>query len=227
MTRKAYISYSRRSDSSLIPIIIEENEARTNGWEILYDETDLETERSIEAFEEKLSESGQVIFLLSQGYFESHYCVSELLKTYRKRAKDLLPIIIFISGYTPDSLSEEEVVEFWKQQGKSEIAQELPNALAWLLGKFNSEKGNWDTLFSVCAGENDSDIVKKALDSLVENRSPRFMHFSCDEKNIKIDEKIRGVIRENGFRPVRGSSRQCRGDRLPAYLCQSRALAGY
>ena len=210
MTRKAYISYSRGADHTLKHRL---REKQPPGWEICFDETALGTERSIEAFEDELSEADQVIFFLSRAYFQSYYCVSELLKIYAKRAKELLPVIVFVGKTRSGDITEAAVTAYWKhpdhKNRQPEHIKELPNALAWLLGRFNDTAGNWDTFFLV-TDDHVGDPAPVVLAGLEADRKPRFSHMASAAKQTAIRKTVDDLLSGDRYDRLR--------DKVDAYL---------
>ncbi len=174
-TRKAYISYSHEADKFLNLRKLLRAHA-PNGWEIRYDETEPVADRSISAFEHEVSEANQIIFFLSDAYLKSIYCIRELLKTYNKRAGELLPIVIFVGGLEPKGMRTKEIVNEWHGKPEKERPdgiEDLDLALAWLLGPYDEKANNWDTLFFVFDG-NDQGIEEKVSNALQCPRKPRY-----------------------------------------------------
>ena len=188
MTGKAYISYSRRSENSFKDRLRTAVSDSDVPWEICFDETALGIERSIGAFTQELSDADQIIFLLSAGYFQSHYCIDELVASHTKRAKDLLPIIVFTRDFQPDHLKPDDVIQQWEAR-----CPEISLALTWLLGKYDPQKNNWDTLFPV---ERDSgeETVQQVIELLEEKRIPSFRYFSVNDKQQQITQKVKKVL---------------------------------
>lgn len=194
MTRKAYISYTRRADHSLKDCLRNNS---PEGWEIRFDETALEEDRSIRGFEEEVSEADQVIFLLSEEYFESIYCIRELLKTYEKRARELLPIVVFVAGCQPNQVSEDAIVDYWNRQAEQRRPEDMENlrlACAWLLGRHDPQANGWDTLFNVFSGNNHQEIIEKVAASSQNMRRPRFSLPSSIDRRTRIREEVKRII---------------------------------
>ena len=239
-TRKAYISYSRRSDYSFIKTLLDVagagNQLRSivvesprdpavcpltqdesenidlDQWDLIYDEKGLDAFGSIKGFMEELSEGEQVIILLSKGYFQSPYCMTELLSIYHKRAGDLVPIVVFVDGFKPSDLSIDEILAYWEQRRNdlekeekdkeakhaAQVHQYLRPALAWLLGRYDEEHGGWNTLFPVmdAAGGNE-DIARWVLGKISAKRKPRYPYLSAKARCYHAKAAIERILAKN------------------------------
>ncbi len=239
-TRKAYISYSRRSDYSFIQTLLDvagaEDQLRSivvesshhptvcpltkdqpenidlDQWDLIYDEKGLDAFGSIRGFMDELSEGEQVIFLLSKGYFESPYCMTELLSIYHKRAGDLVPVVVFVDGFKPSDLSIDEILAYWEkrredlqqaEKGKEarhagQVLRYLRAALAWLLGRYDEEHGGWNTLFPVmeAAGDNE-DIARWVLGKISAKRKPRYPYLSARARRYHAKAAIERILAKN------------------------------
>ncbi len=173
--KHVYVSYSRRSDYSFIQkllsvigneaclrslVVPKEDQGRMetladnppnnidlDQWQLIYDENGLPAFGSIQGFMDELSEGERIIILLSPGYFQSPYCLTELCLNYSKRAHELIPVVAFVDGYQPSQVSIDSLIGYWKKkqtkaekknkQAKANCCGEficlLPKVLAWLL----------------------------------------------------------------------------------------------
>ena len=242
-TRKAYISYSRRSDYSFIQTLLDvagaENQLRSivakphrdpavcpltkdkpenidlDQWDLIYDEKGLDAFGSIKGFMEELSEGEQVIILLSKGYFQSPYCMTELLSIYHKRAGDLVPIVAFVDGFSPSDLSIDVILTYWEkrredlqQAGKGKEARHagqvlryLRPALTWLLGRYDEEHGGWNTLFPVMeAAEGNEDIARWVLGKISAKRKPRYPYLSARVRRYQAKAAIEKILAKNSMK---------------------------
>ena len=238
-TRKAYISYSRRSDYSFIQTLLNvagaENQLRSivakshrdpavcpltkdkpenidlDQWDLIYDEKGLDAFGSIEGFMDELSEGERVIILLSEGYFQSPYCMTELLSIYHKRAGGLAPIVAFVGGFKPSDLSIDEILAYWEkrekdlqQAGKDKEARHagqvhryLRSALAWLLGRYDEKHGGWDTIFPVVdAREGEQGAAQQVVQDLSRERKPRYPYFSAKARRYQAKAEIEKILAE-------------------------------
>lgn len=206
MTRKAYISYSRSpAPLDVRPFIRklkEKNQKIDNGWEIEFDEDKVKPGDYIPGFEQQLSQGDQVIFILSSGYFKSVHCIKELLMTYKSQADKLLPNIVFAPGYTPKNLNIDEVLEYWRGEDRMELVLVLPNALAWLLGKYNQDDKFWETYFTVC-NATEENVIDEIIASLDKKQTPRFKHVSVESKEREIKKGIEEIIKSSEFESIR------------------------
>ncbi len=156
-------------------------------WIVLYDENALKPGGSISTFMEKLSEGYKIIILLSPGYFQSIFCVTELLHIYYKRSHEPLPIVVFVDSYKPTDIKPDELINYWRQErneteNKPEKQQlcerfinELPGVLDWLLGEYNEAHENWDILVEVVSTKNpNAAVAKNVLSALETTKKPRF-----------------------------------------------------
>ena len=238
-TRKAYISYSRRSDYSFIKTLFdavgERNQLRSivvesprhpavcpltidepenidlDQWDLIYDEKGLDAFGSIKGFMEELSEGEQVIILLSKGYFQSPYCMTELLSIYHKRAGNLVPIVAFVDGFSPSDLSIDVTLTYWEkrredlqQAGKDkeaghagQVHRYLRSALAWLLGRYDEKHGGWDTIFPVVdATEGEQGAARQVVQDLSRERKPRYPYFSAKARRYQAKAEIEKILAE-------------------------------
>ena len=222
--RKVYVSYSRRDGYTFIQslkqtmepslelrsLVIDGSDSaspciqtlpdqrsdpdRYDNWQLIYDENGLKAFGSIQGFMDELAEGEQIVFLLSKGYFESPYCMTELLAVYAKRAEELMPIVVFVDGFSPGDLQVNELVEYWENQqddaklndGQKRhaavVAQRLPKALAWLLGRYDDAHGGWNTLFPVLTSCDDN-VPEEILKCLKKKpEPPRYRHVSEAKK---------------------------------------------
>ena len=236
-TRKAYISYSRRSDYSFIQTLLDvagaENQLRSivakphrdpavcpltqdepenldlDQWDLIYDENGLEAFGSIKGFMDEVSEGEQVITLLSKGYFQSPYCMTELLSIYHKQAENLVPIVVFVDGFKPSDLSIDEILAFWKKRREdlekeekdkeakhaAQVHQYLRPALAWLLGGYDEKHGGWDTLFPVVdATEGGEGAARQVIQELSRERKPRYPYFSAKERRRQAKGEVEKIL---------------------------------
>ncbi len=238
-TRKAYISYSRRSDYSFIQALLDvagaENQLRSivvepsrdpavfpltkeepenidlDQWDLIYDEKGLDAFGTTEGFMEELSEGERVIILLSKGYFQSPYCMTELLTIYHKRAGNLVPIVAFVDGFSPSDLSIDVFLKYWEkrredlqQAGKDKEARHagqvhryLRPALAWLLGRYDEKHGGWDTIFPVVdATEGERGAAQQMVQELSRERKPRYPYFSAKERRRQAKDEVEKILAE-------------------------------
>ncbi len=235
-TQSVYVSYSRRADYSFIQtllakfgtttalqsLVAPESASASIGtlteqtpdnrdldqWALIYDENGLDAFGSISGFMEQLSEAQAVVILLSPGYFQSPYCLTELLLLYTKRADDLLPIVVFVDGYQPDSVNSAELAEYWDQQRQdqennnevaaakrySEFNRMLPAMLAWLLGSFDTQMQGWDTLLPVIVADNQQIAAEQVSEALENPIEPRFAHYSSSHKTVWIASQIETIL---------------------------------
>jgi hypothetical protein len=239
-SKQAYISYSQRADDSFIKdllsaageatqlrsLVVAEpgragiqplqedrpNDVDLDEWILVYDQNGLGPFDSIRPFMEERSEGENIIVLLSEPYFQSPYCMVELLSIYAKRAGDLIPIIVFVGGYRPGDISIPKLTEYWDRRRAEaekkgnfaavrcyeELVQRLPDALAWLLGGYDEAREGWDTLFLAVPGEEDHP-AQKVLDVLSRPNEQRYKHISADEKAVLISEEIRQILGRKGL----------------------------
>ncbi len=170
-------------------------------WELIHDEKALEKFGSINGFMETLSEGTRLIVLLSPGYFESPYCLTELLAIYDKRATDLIPIVVFVDGAKPGDIQLDEILKYWRDWGSGDpdkqrfakrVRSRLPAALAWLLGRRDVEKSAWDTFFPVFAAA-DANAARQVLACLGTAKKPRVGYVSSASKRAHVIADINRV----------------------------------
>ena len=176
-------------------------------WKLIYDENGLKQLSSICGFMDELSEGERIIFLLSRGYFQSPYCLTELLAIYGKRAGDLVPIVAFVDGFSPGDCNLSTLLAYWEgwPTGQDNCAQELapdqlearkrfakrimrrlPAAHAWLLGRYDKERGEWDTLFPVVQADEKGKTAREVLSLLGQLPKPRFAFVSASQKRVRV-----------------------------------------
>ncbi len=228
MKKKAYISYSRRSDYSFIKALLAASDSATelrslvvgdkltrieilsgsplanidlDQWDLLFDEKALEQGGSINAFMEELSEAEKIIVLLSRGYFQSPFCLTELLHIYYKRAHELLPIIVFVDGFSPGEIKVSELQQYWAEQPGNVAAKrlyarfvdELPLVLAWLLGIYDEALASWDELFHLF-NKAECDVAPKVIAALSREYQPRFQYLSSKQREQLIASNIEKIF---------------------------------
>ena len=185
-------------------------------WMLIYDENGLKQLTSICGFMDELSEGERIIFLLSRGYFQSPYCLTELLAIYGKRAGDLVPIVAFVDGFSPGDCNLSTLLAYWQNwpTGQDNCAQDLapeqlearkrfakrimrrlPAAHAWLLGRYDKERGGWDTLFPVVQADEKEQAAREVLDLLGQLPEPRFAFVSASQKRARVVAGMNKVMK--------------------------------
>lgn len=232
--KNVYISYSRRSEYSFIDqlmsaakeqsefnsvILDEKNKCRAGPvldqekvntpFSLLYDENALLPGNSISAFMEKLSEGDQIIILISSGYFQSPFCMTELTSIYHKRSDELLPIVVFVDDYKPSEAVPDKIIGFWREQSGSEASKDLyesfieviPLVLAWLLGSWNEALKTYDQLahifFIKDQGDKETaaDVISRLVKDLENENKPRFRHLSRKKREYMIKSRVEKTLR--------------------------------
>ena len=236
--RKAYISYSRRSADSiierltnaaeetdgLITAFVEDGcEARLHSlndgslsetypdkWALVYDDIGMGDSGSITGFMETLSLGEQVVFLLSKGYFQSPYCMTELMLIYNRRASELIPIVVFVDDFelspkTKDSILDDwtkresearEAQEFKKAEHAKRVVDSLENAIAWLLGEFDKTHNNYDATYwkDDKTEKSAREIIKRILNPVPK---PPYPFSSAQKLNDEVVKSIDKVFSRN------------------------------
>ena len=179
--------------------------------EIIYDENGLVNGRSIRAFMDELSSADRIIILLSADYFRSRFCMVELLSIYEKQPGNI-PVVVFISDYSPDNVKEEALVSFWLQQSKQKLqeknedtaslcakfAAELPCALSWLLGRYDTALEHY-VAFRAPLKETDPAVYQVILRELEFDSRSRYAHRGQSEKKVLIHEFVEKVRTSEKF----------------------------
>lgn len=185
---------------------------------LIYDENGLDAFGSIQGFMDELSEGECIIILLSPGYFQSPYCLTELCLIYSRRAHELIPVVAFVDGYQPSQVSIKTLIDHWKtEQAKAETSNNraaancygefirlLPVALAWLLGTYDHEKPGWDTLFPVVVVDDEDQDQDQAAEQVHHTLStpikPRFTYHAGGQKAVLIAAEIEKILTREGMR---------------------------
>jgi hypothetical protein len=229
--KKVYISYSRRGDYSFISKLIktadksytlcssipgagkltlsEPEGAESQGnefekWDVVYDENGVDPGESIEGYMDELSEGQNIIFLLSDGYFESPFCMKELLAIYNKRAGEIFPVIVLSKDFSPGNVTIDSVVDHWRNEyheqhseGVRNICQKfiggLPLALTWLLGPYNTSLQYYEKRY---IAETEFDAVKKVFEQLAQKFELRYRIFSLAERDNHLTLELGRIVRQ-------------------------------
>lgn len=196
-SKEVFISYARKAERSLI----EELKSSEEGWNVLYDENSLKSNGSIKVLEKEIGGAEYIIILLSKEYFQSRHCMRELRYLYEKGAHKLMPILVFVEGSSPEDIQESEIIQYWENENDGEkIVEMIPLYLAWLLGKYDAETKNYDTLFTVLS-DGGTDVCAKVFKALDHPRKLRYKHYSVSGKiekiRINIEREVRLLSNEN------------------------------
>lgn len=174
---------------------------------IQYDEN-IETGGSISEFMAKLIHGEQIVFLISELYFQSVFCMYELCEAYQERAGDLLPIVVVDSQY--DTIFQDrnecikDIIEYWTDMAKSpkkenaalqsrckDIEKILPLALAWIIPPADQQTNQTPQQKMIVAS--DEHACKKVFQLCQEEHKPLYRLISPRERDlsfIKISQKI-------------------------------------
>jgi len=177
-------------------------------WDIIYDENSIAQGHSIKEFMTKLAGAEQIIILLSSGYFESPFCMYELMMLYEKGCRHLLPVIVFVGGYEPGSIKECELVSYWdaelirvSEEGKVDTANlyrqfsnKLPQMLTWLVGKYDNDLEGVDTLFHAFSDSGENRTIFSDVFKALATTQLRYPFYSQSQKQNLIIEGIEKAI---------------------------------
>ena len=227
-TREVYISYSRREDYSFIKRLLENSEhglgffrtakankrlvqeklGRDSGsntgidkTKFIYDENGCDVGSSIESFMSRLTEGHRILILLSSEYFQSPFCVHELISIHNKRAGELFPVVVFADGCQLSQFNHTKILEFWKalamqdiSEGEKELAESfaarLGPALVWLFGPYDERFAYFSTKHILASHEDSITDVFQALNS---SYIPRFPFVSVREREAILLGKLRNL----------------------------------
>ncbi|MEJ2670118.1 MAG: toll/interleukin-1 receptor domain-containing protein [Gammaproteobacteria bacterium] len=206
----------------------EDNNKTVDQWSVCYDQNAMETFGSIKAFMEELSEAEKIIILLTEDYFRSPYCIIELLHIYRKRADNLIPIVVFSGELRASNLKVKEIVDYWRDpfEGgvdallRQQFHDALPVALAWLLGGYNEETQGWDTVFPNFNFKADNEdeqgaVLAKVVEALNEEKVLRFRIVSKEKRIQTVKEEIKKILNQPVFQTEFGRLKLSSGDADP------------
>jgi hypothetical protein len=207
---KVYISYARAAEHSLIRKLISYNQdVLHNHWIIVYDENRSKDESSLKGFEKTLAGADRILIFLSQEYFKSIACQTELGDLYKKGADRLLPVPVLVGTTMPSADDELKIIRYWEREGqqcqkKGErkaaeerfgIARQLPVLFAWLLGEYDYKMKRYDTLFTIIE-EQDNKVCQKVFNTLKTKKKLRYTFFPADKKRERIQSRINQEINQ-------------------------------
>ena len=245
--KKVYISYCRSADTSFIQKLINATEGQSlhsvdsaenaetvvkpvtweriseealkpeTHWQVVFDENGTEIGHTIDQFMDELSEQEHIVILLSEAYFKSLYCLTELFRIYHKRHECPLPIVVFVENYPPKNVELKKIRAHLLQisreksaEGNQAAAQYceklmtgLPLVLTWLLGHYDYEKDNVDAL-QIFEASNDN-AVNEVIDSLRQVVKLKFPHFSKAVRKLELVSEIKKLLDSFGSSDSQGS----------------------
>lgn len=127
----AYVSYSTVHEEELIALktaIDQYNGSENQRYqmEIKYSENTVELGENFVEFMDEIALARFVVLLFSKEYFESPYCLYELLKANEKQKNNMerfiiLPVKLGVHGTAINTYTVDNVINAW--QGKGEISQ--------------------------------------------------------------------------------------------------------
>jgi|GEM_PF-2228129 len=208
---KTYVSYTRRSKDTvnLVGALAKQvgpdrmffgSRVRAEKPDILYDENVLKPGESIKRFMRELAEGNQIVFVVSDSFFRSPYCMYELSVSYSKQADRLCPVVVLVENFTYSQDKVQEVIEYWQEQAKQStnsnavelyknFVDKTPKAMAWLFGPIDSF-GNADRLAISYDGQISLDtIIRQILEQLSLQPSETIFKCFSDIQRKEILEK--------------------------------------
>ena len=119
-----FVSYSWRIAASVKVVDDLEIPANERSIELLRDKKEIKLGEYISEFMQKIANAKQVIVVLSKPYFESEYCLWELLELHRKRRDEqtIYPILVDDINLSDSS----HIIEFWKSE-RDKLQKEVDN----------------------------------------------------------------------------------------------------
>lgn len=121
---KVFVSYSWRIHESVKVVDDLEVPARERSIRLLRDKKEIKLGEYIREFMQKIADAEHVAVVLSKPYFESEYCLWELLKLYERRRDDrtIYPVLVDDIDLSKSS----SIIDFWKSK-RDELQQEIDN----------------------------------------------------------------------------------------------------
>lgn len=187
---------------SLAPLEHDFDNQKLKKWDVIHDEQ-LTPGSSIRAYMESLIEGEKVIFFLSKEYFESRFCMHELLGVYGKRAEEILPIVVFIDNFSPSNDLEKQCIDYWVKEkkaaeGNGEIVRKylqfidnIPEMLIWLLGAYDKELDYYRILYIESTQNN---ACEKVLETLNKDLNLRYRLPSKNSNRRSVRSKIDKIL---------------------------------
>ena len=119
---KVFVSYSWRIPESVKVVKDLENPARERSIKLLQDNKEIKLGEYINKFMQQIADAEYVVVVLSKPYFESEYCLWELLHLYQKErdGKTIYPILVD----DVDLRASSTAVAFWKNE-RDKLQQEV------------------------------------------------------------------------------------------------------
>lgn len=111
---KVFVSYSWRIPESVQIVDDLDVPARERSIQLLRDKKEIKLGEYINEFMQKIADAEYVAVVLSQPYFESEYCLWELLHLYQKKrdGQTIYPIL----ADDIDLSDSSAMVSFWKHE---------------------------------------------------------------------------------------------------------------
>lgn len=121
---KVFVSYSWRIPESVKVVDDLETRASERSIKLLRDKKEIKLGEYISEFMQKIADAEHVAVVLSEPYFESEYCLWELLHLYQKKrdGQTIYPILVDDIDLSDSSTA----VAFWKNK-QDELQQEVDN----------------------------------------------------------------------------------------------------
>lgn len=119
---KVFVSYSWRIPESVQIVDELETPARERSIKLLQDNKEIKLGEYINKFMQQIADAEHVVVVLSKPYFESEYCLWELLHLYQKErdGKTIYPILVD----DVDLRDSSTAVAFWKNE-RDKLQQEV------------------------------------------------------------------------------------------------------
>lgn len=118
MQQKTYISYSHNGDGKAIAEAVDRS-FEERGIEIQRDVNHVKYGDSISKFMDEMGEAAHIIAVLDKHYFQSRYCMYELMSVYKNEQfrKRIFPVVLSDAGiYNP--LQRIEYLKYWEDKIK-------------------------------------------------------------------------------------------------------------
>ncbi len=172
-------------------------------WAVTYDQNSMKPGRDfISEFMATLSGADKIIFLLSEEYFYSPFCMHELLAIYNKQAEKVHPVVVLPPNISALAALEKRVIAHWQDQQCvknnaeakkkcEEFVRDLPYALTWLLGPFDLSLEYYKPLF--IQGER-RNSPQQVFDALSFPFDPIFRPFAEPEIQRRIYNDGKGIL---------------------------------
>lgn len=155
-------------------------EADTEKLVIKYDSLVLRPNDSLDELATIIGNTKNIVFLLSEGFFQSYYCIEELRRAASK-GSNCTPVIVFTKECKPEHICLEHIEHYWRETNADKIStrwvnsmlDDLPDFHSWLLGGQESNTSKFDTFFLAITDEGKS-TLSTVYNELLNPRKPHF-----------------------------------------------------